>query len=413
MTRRCWGLWACLALWPGPAGGQEPPPTFAREIAPLIHRRCSACHRPGQPAPFPLLGYRDVQKRAAQILDVTERRLMPPWAPEPGYGEFDGARRLDDTELALLRRWVAAGAPEGDAASTPAPPTFADDWQLGQPDLVVTMRRPYAVKAEGRDVFRNFVLPLKLAGERWLAGAELRAGASRVLHHAFVTIDAHGRGRAADEADAGPGFGGLEFGAGDGVAQVWAPGATPHRFPAGTGLRVPAGSDVVLQLHVQPSGAPESVQCEVGLFFHEAPPPRAVLTLPLAVRSLHIPAGAARHEVLGQFPVLQDLQVLAVFPHMHALGREVQVVARTPDRTAHPLVWIKRWSFARQDLYQLRAPLALPRGSRVEARFVFDNSADNPENPHVPPRPVSWGANATDEMALVLLQVLEPPKPRR
>ena len=197
------------------------------------------------------------------------------------------------------------------------------------------------------------------------------------------------------------------------MAQIWAPGTTPHRFPAGTGLRVPAGADVVLQLHLQPRGAPEPVQCEVGLYFLEAPPARAVATIPLAVRSLAIPADEARHEVRAQFPVVRDLEVLAVFPHMHALGREVQVRARTPDAAEHPLVWITRWSFARQDLYALRTPLVLPRGSRVETRFVFDNSADNPENPNVPPRTVRWGAKATDEMALVLLQVVDPPRPRR
>lgn len=339
---------------------------------------------------------------------------MPPWPPAHGFASFADSRALTTEERTTLLAWIAAGAPAGDPARAPVASPVPDGWELGPPALELAMPKAYKVRAEGRDVFRNFVLPTGLGEDRWLAGVELRCDNKRVLHHAFVTVDAAHRGRKLDAQAKGPGFGGIDFGAADGMAAVWAPGARAHRFPAGAGLLVPKGSDLVLQMHLQPTGRVEEVRCTIGLYFHADRPKRLVSTLPLRIKPLRIPAGEAAYTVSKKFTLPHDIDALAIFPHMHWLGREVKVTARTPDRRTIPLVWIRRWSFLWQDLYAFHEPIPLPRGTRVELRFVFDNSAANPDNPHDPPKVVHWGSRSIDEMALVLLQVsgMPPPKPR-
>src|ERR1700726_344708 len=126
--------------------------TFSKHVAPILFRYCAPCHRPGEAGPFSLLSYEDARKRAAQLAAVTKRRYMPPWPPGPGYGDFAGARRLTDEQIELVDRWVKSGTPEGDPATTPPAPRFVDGWQLGQPDLVLHMRQPYKMRAEGEDV---------------------------------------------------------------------------------------------------------------------------------------------------------------------------------------------------------------------------------------------------------------------
>ena len=170
----------------------------------MIFQNCATCHRPGEAGPFPLLSYEDVRKRSKQIAEVTSSRFMPPWLPVDGYGRFVGERRLKAEQIALLGRWHEQGAPEGDASRTPAVPAFTTGWQLGEPDLVVSMPEPFPVPAEGRDVYRNFVLPIPLDRARFVRGVEFRPGNTRVVHHAFVLIDDRGDSIALDEADPAP-----------------------------------------------------------------------------------------------------------------------------------------------------------------------------------------------------------------
>src|SRR5438105_5554508 len=141
--------------------------TFNRHIAPIVFRNCAPCHRPGEAGPFSLLSYADVRKRAEQIARVTSIRFMPPWPPEPGYGDLAGPRRLGDDQVALIQRWARAGAPEGPPPA-PSPPAFTEGWQLGPPDLVIEMDRAYTVPAEGTDLFRNFVLPAPVKTTRYV-----------------------------------------------------------------------------------------------------------------------------------------------------------------------------------------------------------------------------------------------------
>lgn len=381
--------------------------TYARDIAPIVQANCVQCHRDGEIAPFPLATYGDVAKRARQIVSVTQSRFMPPWKPEPDFGHFLNERRLTEREVALFKTWAEGGAPEGDAADLPPPPKFVEGWQLGEPDLVVKMAEPFEVPADGRDVFRNFVIPIDLDRDHLVAVAEFRPGNRRVVHHALFYLDRSGVARKKDAADPGPGYG--SFGGPgflpSGSIGGWAPGGTPHPLRNGMGRELQKGSDLVLQIHYHPSGKVESDQSTVGIHFVKQPSRKVVAPIVVIDRGLYIPAGAERHRMSGSYTLPADTTMVAVIPHMHLLGRETKVTATLPDGQVEPLVWIKDWNFNWQDQYHLAEPRRFPKGTRLDVEAVYDNSDQNPLNPNSPPKEVTWGEQTTDEMFLCFFLV--------
>jgi len=251
--------------------------TFNRDIAPIVLARCSGCHQPGEIGPFSLVTYQDVRQRATQIADLTARRVMPPWRAEPaddgsGGEAFLDVRRLTDREIALIRDWVAGGAVEGDPSELPAVPRSnarGPEWHLGNPDLIVEMGSPYVLAAEGQDVFRTFVIPIPTDRARYVRGLEFRPGNARVVHHANIGVDRTQSSRRLDAADPDPGYvGGMVPDAGypPGYMLGWTPGQRPRPSPSGMPWRLEAASDLVVQLHLQPTGKPEPLQVSVGLF---------------------------------------------------------------------------------------------------------------------------------------------------
>jgi len=244
------------------------PVTFTRDVAPILHARCASCHRPDGAAPFSLLTYDDASRRAALIATVTKQRYMPPWKPEPGYGDFTGARVLTDREIDVIDRWVRAGVVEGDAADLPDPPRWNGGWQLGTPDLIVTLPE-YTLRAGGADVFRNFVVAVPVAFARRVRGVEFRPG-SRAVHHANIRLDRTPASRRLDENDPAPGYEGVILRSADypdGYFLGWTPGQVAPLAPAGLAWTLEPGSDLVVQLHLRPSGKPEHMQPAVGLYF--------------------------------------------------------------------------------------------------------------------------------------------------
>ena len=185
--------------------------TFNRDIAPILFAKCASCHRPGEAAPFSLLTYDDVRRRASQIAEVTQKRFMPPWPPHEGHGEFLGERRLSDDQIATLADWAASGAAEGDAADLPVAPDFGDGWQLGKPDLELAIPA-YELAAAGGDQFRNFVLSADLDSPRWIESIELRPTNPRATHHARLGIDTSFESVRRDAADDLPGYDGMAWG---------------------------------------------------------------------------------------------------------------------------------------------------------------------------------------------------------
>jgi tetratricopeptide (TPR) repeat protein len=384
--------------------------TFSKDIAPIIFSRCAVCHRPGEVAPFSLLSYGDVSKRARQIAEVTRRRYMPPWLPEPSSGEllFSGERRLTDAESESIERWVGKGAPEGDPADLPPLPTWSEGWQLGKPDLVLRMEEAFTVPPEGHDLFRKFVIPIDVPATRYVRAVEIRPGNPRVLHHAVVKIDRTGSVRQLDALDPGAGYGGMVFSEGespDGHFIGWSPGRVAAGGSDDLAWRLDPGSDMVLQLHLQPNGRPEAIQVVIGLFFAPAPPSRIAFGLQLGSYTIDIPAGVKDYVVEDSYELPVDVDLLSLYPHAHYLCREVVAVAVFADGSKKSLIWIKNWDFNWQAEYRYNTPVRLPKGTRVTMRYTYDNSADNPRNPTVPPKRVVYGGHSTDEMGNLLFQV--------
>ncbi|HEX4132361.1 MAG TPA: hypothetical protein VHZ24_20180 [Pirellulales bacterium] len=380
----------------------DEPVTYTKDVAKILWARCAACHRPGEVGPFSLLTYDDAAKRAEFIAQVTAERRMPPWHAEPGYGEFLDDRRLNDDELATIAAWAEAGAPQGDPSDLPQPPSFREGWQLGTPDLVLRLPEPFDVPADGRDVFRCFVIPTGVHEDRTVAAVEFRPGNRRMVHHALFFLDNTGRARERDELDAGPGY--VSFG-GVGIMPTgalggWAPGGTPRRLPEGMGRMLRKDSDLVMQVHYHPNGKPETDQSELGIYFTREPAKRIVAGIFVVNRDIHIPPGEKQHRVAAEFTTPVDIEAVGVSPHMHYLGREMRVTAHLPDGSEQAMIWVRDWDFNWQTQYLYKQPMKLPAGTRIVAEAVYDNSADNPRNPNDPPRWVSFGEQTTNEMCL-------------
>ncbi|MBM3836845.1 MAG: tetratricopeptide repeat protein [Verrucomicrobia bacterium] len=391
------------------AAKPQGPVTFNKHIAPILFSHCSSCHRPNQAAPFPLLTFHDAQKRAKQIADVTQRRIMPPWLPEPGVGDFLGARNLQSEQIELIQRWVAQGAVEGEPSDLPSPPTWTEGWSLGEPDLIVQMPEAHTLPAEGQDVYRNFAIPIPIANSRFVRGIEFRPGNLKVVHHAFIRFDPTPESRRLDALDAAPGFGGIHLPVSaqspDGHFLSWQPGKVAAKPVEGLAWKLEQGSDLVLQMHLQPAGKPESVQSSVGFYFTDKPPTSTPFKIRLTSFDIDIPAGADSYTVKDSYVLPVDAEVLAVLPHAHYLGKKIQSYATLPNGAKQWLLLIREWNFNWQGDYRYAKPVALPRGTTLTIEFVYDNSLGNPRNPNQPPRRVQYGLQSSDEMAELWLQV--------
>jgi hypothetical protein len=398
-------LLSILAASSGPAAEA---PTYSEHVAPIVQQRCQTCHRPGEHAPFALLTYRDLYERRDDIRDAVRTRLMPPWKPVPGIGDFRHSRRLTTEEYDTILRWLDAGAPEGDRAKLPLPRAFPEGWALGSPDHVIEMDAPYTVKARAGDVYRCFVVPTRFADDRWVTMAEFAPGNRKIVHHVLTYLDTSGTAEMLDRAEPGPGytcFGSPRFMPVGGLGG-WAPGAAPHRMPEGAGMLLPAGARVVVQMHYNnPATEERTDRTRVALHFARGPIDKRVHSIPVLDQRFTIPAGARRHEVHAMRHISQDAQLVAISPHMHLLGREMKVTATLPDGTVTPLIHIEDWDFHWQGTYDYAQPVALPGGTRIDMTAVFDNSPQSPRQPSRPPRPVRWGEGTTDEMAIVFLRL--------
>lgn len=385
-------------------------PTFSRDVAPILHRSCASCHRPGGVAPFSLLTYQDARRQARLIAHVTETRYMPPWLPADGDFELVGDRRLPAAEIETLRRWAKAGAPSGDLAEAPPPPAITGGWQLGEPDLIVTLDEPYTLPADApADVFRNFVLPLPVAAERWVRAVELQPGTPRVVHHAVMQVDETGGSRRRDESEPGPGFGGMEMGDShlpDGHILAWTPGRTTFPGRPGMAWRLEPGTDLVVQLHMVPSGKPETVRPSVGLYFADGPSRVHTFTVTLGHEEIDIPAGAGDHRVVDTLRLPVAVELHGVYPHAHYLGKSIRATASLPDGSVLTLLDVPRWDFEWQDEYHFVPGATLPAGTLLTMEITYDNSAANPRNPNQPPARVGFGYRSSDEMGFLSLQVI-------
>jgi hypothetical protein len=429
------------------APGRSAAPTFTEHVAPIVFRNCTTCHRPGESAPFSLTTYAEVRPRGRQIAAVTKSRQMPPWKAEGGDFAYRGDRRLRDDDIQLIQRWVDAGMPEGDPAKLPPMPPFTQGWPLGDPDLVVRMPEAYDVPAAGRDIYRNFVLPLNLTEDAWVKAVDFRPSSRAVVHHALFFLDPTGAARELDERDPLPGYnggmgGGLSFrggrlllgarggarGAGtpaatsgDGVAEQvsavggtlggWAPGAQPRMLPDDLAFRVERGSDLIISTHFHPSGQSAQEASTVGLYFAKRPPSKRFTSIQLPpifglFAGLNIPAGEPRYTIADSFVLPVAVRAFGIVGHAHYLARELKMTATLPAGERKTLLSISDWDFGWQEQYQFADYVDLPAGTRLDVTVTYDNSAANRRNPSTPPQAVRWGEQSTDEMGSVSLQVV-------
>jgi tetratricopeptide repeat protein len=383
--------------------------TYAKDIAPLMSDRCGMCHHPGGSAPFSLLTYDDVKRRAALIATVVERRYMPPWKADPSNGPFVGQHPLDDQEIGTIRRWVDGGAVEGDSRDLPPARAWTEGWQLGKPDLVITLPQPYTLQADGTDVFRIFVLPIPTTVARYVRALEFRPGNPKVVHHANIRIDSTGASRALDDAQPGPGYEGLIAHSAqypDGYFLGWTPGQVAPLAPKDMAWTLAPRSDLVAELHMRPSGKPESVAPSLGLYFGDTPPTQTPQMLRLGRQNIDIPAGDARYTITDSFVLPVDVDVEALQPHAHYRAHDVHGEAALPNGTTLRLIDIADWDFRWQHVYRYVKPLHLPKGTRLSMQYTYDNSAENPRNPERPPKRARWGQRSSDEMGDLWIQVL-------
>jgi tetratricopeptide (TPR) repeat protein/mono/diheme cytochrome c family protein len=381
-------------------------PTFSRDVGPILQKHCVSCHQPDGDGPFSLATFEDARRHVNQIVDVTGRHTMPPWKPEDA-NVFVGERRLTDHEILTIRRWARGGASEGIRYKDSELIASSSYWRNGEPDLIVRLPT-YTLRADGPDVFRNFVVPVPGNDTHYVRAWQFRPG-SRAVHHANIRIDPTMASRRLDETDPEPGYEGVILHSADypdGQFLGWTPGQAPPIATADLAWKLRGGNDLVVQLHMRPTGREEVVAPAIGLYFSQSPPSKTPVIVRLSRQNLDIPAGAKDHRVSDAYVLPVDADIAAIQPHAHYRPRTVRAWASLPDGTERRLLTIRDWDFNWQDQYRYRTPFLLPAGTTLHMEYSFDNSDSNPRNPDHPASRVRWGWRSSDEMADVWIQML-------
>ena len=425
-------LTAAAAVRVGAQGPALPSatPTFSKDVAPILYKNCTNCHRAGEIAPMSLLTYGDarpwVKAIAARVSDGT----MPPWHADPSYGEFTNDRRLTAAEKQIIVDWVNAGAPQGDPGELPPPPKYADGWMVGQPDAVLSMGEDYPIPANGTIAYQYFEVPTNFSEDRWIQGFEIRPGNRAVVHHVIVYAraprPAEPRQPTTPARRPPPVFTfapGMEIPAGQTGGRDlppeqrkpigpndrpaprtlgpsiggYVPGNPMRMFREGTAVRLAAGSTLILQMHYTTTGTATTDRTEIGLIFAKAPPATELRITALINGALHIPAGAVDHRVDAEMTINQDMMLWSMLPHTHVRGRRWQYEAIYPDGRSETILSVPKYDFEWQTDYVFREPLKLPQGTRLHATAWYDNSKNNRSNPDST-IDVWWGDQTWEEM---------------
>jgi len=385
--------------------------TFSEHIAPIIYNNCTSCHREGEIGPFPLTNYNEVASWGQMIEYVTQIGYMPPWKPDPSYSTFVGEKGLTPQELQLISDWVDAGSPQGDPSLEPPLPVFPTGSQLGTPDLVLEMSQDYVIEGNNEDDYRVFVIPTGLTEDKEIAAVEFRPGNTKAVHHALLAYETNGIAANMDAQE--PGYGYEAFG-GFGVPiqgnfTGYTPGIQSVFFPEGIGATLPAGADLLMQIHYAPLPTNESDRSLVNIFFKDNDDPivREVQRAPITPMNLDggfLSFQIPPEEVVsfhGTEDIEEDISLLSVYPHSHYLGKDWELYAVTPGNDTLHIIRINEWDFNWQGAYTFKNMLKIPAGSVMHIYATYDNTSSNPYNPSNPPQTVRWGEGTADEMYLV------------
>jgi Copper type II ascorbate-dependent monooxygenase, C-terminal domain len=376
------------------------PPTFTRDVAPILNKNCVICHRTGDIAPMSLMSYEQARPWAKAIKAQIATGKMPPWHATEPRGTFSNDRRLTDQEKETLVAWVDHGAPKGDPTDLPPAPTFAAGWEIGKPDVVLSMEKPYAVPASGTIHYQYFQIPTNFTEDKWIQAIEVRPGVRSVVHHILVFCH-EPEGTQAQPPFVSivpklPAAGSSGDKRGPLIATT-APGTNGMTFPEGTALRIKAGSMLTFQIHYTANGTPTDDTSSVGLIFAKQPPQREMRTSAFMNPMFTLPPGDPDKEVDSAIEFTQDIHVYAIFPHTHVRGKDWSYQVVYPDGRKEQVLSVPHYDFNWQTYYTFTKPLTLPKGSRLEAIAHYDNSENNPSNPD-PKVAVHWGEQTWQEM---------------
>ncbi len=381
-----------LAGVPAAAG----PPTFYKDVLPILSERCQSCHRAGQAAPMALVTFKDTRPWAKAIKESVLARRMPPWHADSTVVKYRNDLSLSEAERETLTGWVDGGSAEGNAADAPRLKTYVEGWRIARPDAVFSLPETIAVPASGTIDYQYLAVATGFTEDKWVEMAEVRPTSRGVVHHAIVSVRA--------PADAG--WYGGQFLAG------YAPGAAPQVWMPGQARLIPAGSYLVFQMHYTSNGKAAEDRTQIGLVFAKQAPRERVYAMRASNSWFTIPPGAPDHRVEAATSVHQPVRLAAIRPHMHLRGKAFQVVAIFPDGTSKMVLRVPRYDFHWQPYYYLETPLSLPAGTRLECTAWFDNSPNNPRNPN-PLDSVRWGEQSWDEMMIGWFEVLAPWAPEK
>jgi Copper type II ascorbate-dependent monooxygenase, C-terminal domain len=390
-------------------------PVFYKDVLPILQEHCQACHREGEIAPTPFVTYEQTRPWAAAIKLAVQSKQMPPWFADPRYGKFSNDPSLTPQQIALIAAWADAGAPAGSPRDAPSPRHWAQGWNIPEPDKIVQMPQPVALPATGDVEYTYEIVPTGFTEDKWVQMSEIRPSSHEHVHHAVVYIRPP-NSTWLRKAPVGAPFTPSSFSDAEERAEahattsdmllVYAPGSEPDRWPDGMAKFIPAGSDLVFQMHYTTNGHPASDQTSIGLVFTKEPPKQRVLTLQLTNHSFVIPPRTDdyRVEVSGTLP--NDATLLSFFPHMHLRGKRFEYNILHADGTVETLLRVN-YHFHWQMSYRLAQPLSLKAGTKLQAVAWYDNSEDNPHNPD-PNKAVTWGGQTYEEMMVGFFDVAVP-----
>lgn len=368
--------------------------TYSKEVAPILQAKCQSCHRPGETAPFPLLTYDDARRWGATLREVVAERRMPPWHADPRHGVFENDRSLTPEQRATLLAWVDRGMPAGDTKDLPAPRAFADGWVIGRPDVVIEMPEEFVVPAQGVVNYQYFRVKTGFTEDTWVQAAEARPSDRTAVHHIIAYVI--------------PPKGDTMDGMRNGHLCGYAPGEMPSIYPAGTAKRIPAGSDILFQVHYTPMGKVRTDRSKLGIVLAREPVARKAITHGIANPRFRIPAGDPNYEVKSNFTFKQDAELIAFMPHMHVRGKDFLYELTAPGGTERTtLLSVPAYDFGWQSYYRYARPMTIPAGTRIDCTAHYDNSAANPANPD-PTRTVAWGDQTWEEMMIGYIDLSLP-----
>lgn len=362
-------------------------PTFSKDVAPVLYRRCLECHRPGEAAPMPLRTYNEVRPWAKAIKQAVAERTMPPWHADPAVNHFANSRRLSDSEIAAVVKWVDAGAPEGDAKDLPTLPEFVQGWVVGKPDLTFDIGKDFNIPAEGVVAYQYFKVNPQFKEDTWIQAAEVRPSQRAQVHHIIVFVQDAGK----PATRGGEQFSNMLIG--------YAPGVPTVTWDPDTAFLVKAGSTLLFQVHYTTNGKPAADRSVLGLKIRKDAPKYRAFSGSATQYRLSIPPGDPNYEAKATHVLKEDVTMLDLTPHMHLRGKAFKYVLTYPDGRARELLNVPKYDFNWQLSYILAEPLELPAGSKIEATAWYDNSPNNKYNPD-PSKTVRWGDQTFEEMMI-------------